>query len=59
MTQDNKILDKSKKVPVPSLDKTKLSSTTEFFTFAKIKTRTIGKKTLENKSDFSKEQHGV
>lgn len=58
MTQDNKMLATSKKVPVQSLDKIKLTTTGLFFTLTKNKTRTFRKKILENKSDFSNEQHG-
>lgn len=57
MTQDNKMLAK-KKVSVPSLDKIKLAMTNLLFTLTKNKTRIFGKKILENKSDFSNEQHG-
>lgn len=61
MTQDIKMLTTSKKVPAPSLDKIKLSSVmTEFFSFTltKNKTRTFGKKILENNNDSCNEQHG-
>lgn len=61
MTQDIKMLTTSKKVPAPSLDKIKLSSTMTgifFFILTKNKNRTFRKKILENKRDFCNEQHG-
>lgn len=48
----------SKKAPVQSLDKIKLTTTGFFFTLTKNKTRTFRKKILEIESDFSNEQHG-
>lgn len=60
MTQDIKMMTIPKKVPAPSLDKIKLSSTmTDFFlSLQRTKIRIFGKKILENKSDSCNEQHG-
>lgn len=57
MTQDNKILATSKKVPAQSLDKIKLTMTEFFFTLTKNKTTIFRNKILENESHFSNKQH--
>ena len=63
MTPGNKMLDTSKKKYLPWVQLKKNSSEYNdwkltFFTLRQNKTKTFGKKILENKNHFSNEQHG-